>query len=317
MRAMILAAGRGERLVPLTDALPKPAVPICNRPAIWYALDCLYQHGIRQLAINTFHLGEALQKSLNPLIPADMQVDYVLEDELLGTAGGVCNALQTLKFKEDSKAPFVVFNGKLVFFPNLYEAIKEHCERHAFATMVLRAQPFRSRYGVIERANDGSILRMLGYPEHHLLKTRSYMFTGVHVLSVEACNALPDRGCIVRDGYLKWLEQGHLIHGYVSDAPWHEVSTAEAYFDANMALLSEQTTWPGFSAPHESIHPTAKLGAGAGITQSVIGASAEIAAHAKLDRCIVWPNAHVLNSISHAIVTPHTSLRLPNGPLPQ
>ncbi|MCB9667245.1 MAG: NDP-sugar synthase [Myxococcales bacterium] len=309
MRAMILAAGRGERLKPLSDVLPKPSVPVCNRPAIWYALDCLYQQGFRQVVINTFHLGDSIAQSLAPWTPSDMRVTYLREKTLLGTAGGLSNAKSALE--SDKGATIVVFNGKVVFFPDLSDALAEHHARRAFATMIIRPYPVASGYGLVEVDRDGNVCRILGHPATDRVETTPYMFTGVHILNSEAVKSLPDKGCVIRSGYLSWLSSGKHIHGYVTHAPWYEVSTIEGYYDANMALLSRHIAWPKREIYDPCLAATAHVHADAKLTRCVIGERAHVAKVA-LENCVVWPDVRVSHSVSDAILTPTAILRLSN-----
>ena len=89
MRAMIMAAGIGSRLRPVTDLLPKPMAPIVNRPALYHILRLLGRHGIREVVINLHHLPESIRDYLGTGDRLDMEVTYSFEEELLGTAGGV------------------------------------------------------------------------------------------------------------------------------------------------------------------------------------------------------------------------------------
>src|SRR5262245_66517294 len=90
--AMLITAGYGTRLSPLTDLLPKPAVPVANRPLAWFALDHLYRAGVRSLTLNTHHLAAELEREINAWAPPDLALRYVFEPEILGTGGGIRNA---------------------------------------------------------------------------------------------------------------------------------------------------------------------------------------------------------------------------------
>lgn len=316
MRAMILAAGRGVRLDPLTQELPKPAVPIGHRPALWYALDCLYQHGIRETTINTFHLAREIRSHLDPYVPPDMRVHYIQEQTLLGTAGGVRNACANLLSPSEADNPIVVFNGKLMFFPDLRQAVAAHTQHRAFATMILRKRAPESAYGMVEIDPQSRVRRILGDPHFPLPDTTATMFTGVHLLSPEALKQLPEQGCIIRDGYLRWLEEGRLIHGQISHASWYEVSTVSDYFAANMALLGGQIRWPGLINT-ATVDAQAKIGPGAAITHSFVGARTVVDADIAIDRCVVWPDSHVTASATQAIITPRIILHPPSVQQPR
>src|SRR5436190_20338773 len=107
---MLVAAGFGTRLEPLTRELPKPALPLGNRPVAWFALDHLRRCGARDVVVNTHHLAERLREQLEPCCPADVALRFVHEPMILGTGGGVRNAWQPAAGED-----FVVFNAKLLF----------------------------------------------------------------------------------------------------------------------------------------------------------------------------------------------------------
>ena len=108
MRAMILAAGRGERLRPLTERLPKPLIPLAGAPLIVHQLRWLHRAGIRDVVVNLHHLGEAIQQELGTGIDLGVRIHYRREPELLDTGGGIKNALPDLL-----PGPFVLLNGDI------------------------------------------------------------------------------------------------------------------------------------------------------------------------------------------------------------
>src|SRR5688572_30447267 len=154
MRAMLVAAGFGTRLDPLTRELPKPALPVANRPIAWYACDHLARSGFTEIAVNTHHLARELRDALAPLAPPGVKLRFVHEPEILGTGGGVRNAWQP-----DDGEDFVVMNAKLLFAPDLARVLTAHRQAGAIATMVLRALPPGSRFTPIATATDGRIVR--------------------------------------------------------------------------------------------------------------------------------------------------------------
>ena len=105
---MILAAGRGERLRPLTERMPKPLIPVAGEPLIVHQLRWLHRAGIRDVVINLHHLGEAIERALGTGTDLGMRIRYSRESELLDTGGGIKNALPRL-----APGPFVVLNGDI------------------------------------------------------------------------------------------------------------------------------------------------------------------------------------------------------------
>jgi mannose-1-phosphate guanylyltransferase len=304
MRAMLVAAGFGTRLDPLTQELPKPALPVGNRPIAWYACDHLARSGVRELVVNTHHLARELRDALEPHVPAGARLRFVHEPEILGTGGGVRNA-----WRPESGEDFVVMNAKLLFAPDLQRALAVHQQSGAIATMVLRRLREGERFTSIQTAGDGRVLGIGGKPEATAPTQRDaeqLMFTGVHVLSARAWQDLPERGDIIRESYLRWLERGELVASVTDAAPWMDIGvTLQHYLDANLALATSALTWPGITAGRGStlVHATAQLGPGSQITDSVIGARAVIAPRSDLDRVVLWPGARATGTLRDAIIT--------------
>lgn len=288
MRSMILAAGLGTRLRPLTDLRPKPAVPLFHRPMAWYALDHFARCGASEVVVSKFHLGGRLA-----LHHPDVKVEYSLEPELLGTAGGIRRALGDCRDEEGA----VVMNGDIFFAPDLVGALARHRESGALATMVLRREPNVEAIGAVRVDPSGRVRRIRGPAEAGL---ESFVFTGVHVLSKRAIASLPEMGCIVQQAYLPWLEAGERIAAFVDDGPWRDLGSPAALFDAHMDLLSGALNWPGVDAAREAIDATAQV---AEARECVVGRGAIV--RAPIVRCVVWPETRIEAPIHDAIVTPH------------
>ncbi len=189
MRALLVCAGFGTRLSPLTDHLPKPAVPVANRPLAWFALDHLHRFGVRDFSVNTHHLAAALRDALEPLVPSDSRVRFVHEPEILGTGGGIKNA-----WRAHSDEPLLTMNGKLLFAPDLAALVRVHEQSGAIATMVLKPMPSGDAFSAVELDADGRVRRMLGEPANAPSNLQRAMYTGVQLLSPRAFRDLPDNG---------------------------------------------------------------------------------------------------------------------------
>ncbi len=126
---MVLAAGRGTRLAPLTEELPKPAVPVANRPMACHVIERLRRLGLRQVAVNAHHLADRLVDALRRDAPEGVSLRFSVEERLLGTAGGVARLGGWLR--EGGEAA-VVLNGDLLFdAAELGTAVRRHAERGA------------------------------------------------------------------------------------------------------------------------------------------------------------------------------------------
>ncbi len=298
---MVFAAGLGTRLGPLTDALPKPVVPVVNRPLCAYGLDTLVDAGATHVVLNTHHLAGRVEAALASYDRAPLA--FAHEARLLGTGGGVKNAVAVQsralgrELAEDDV--FVAFNGDISFAPDLEGAIALHRRSGAMATMVVREVPDAARFGAIEVDDEGRVRRMLGSPDGSL---RACMFTGVHVLSARAIAALPEEGCIVRQGYVRWLAAGETISASVDAAPWRDLGTPREYLGAHLDLLRGEIVRPGFDARAAAIDRSAGIDPKARLSETCVGARARIEAGVVLERCVVWPETIVRASACDAVL---------------
>src|SRR6185295_6426419 len=141
-RAMILAAGRGTRLAPLTHTTPKPLVPVAGRPFIEHILEFLRAGGIREVVVNLHHLGRRIEEHLGDGARFGVRIRYSWEDPILDTGGGIKRAETLL-----GGAPFVVVNGDSLLELRLAELVEFHRARRGVATMAVRPDADAARYG--------------------------------------------------------------------------------------------------------------------------------------------------------------------------
>jgi NDP-sugar pyrophosphorylase family protein len=161
MRAMILAAGYGTRLWPLTIDRAKPAIPFLGRPLVGYVAEYLARYGCREIAVNLHHRPESVRDSLGDGSRFGVRLTYVEEPEILGTSGALDNARDF--FMEDAEDTFVVVNGKIATDIDLGRAIETHRRTRALATLVLRPNPEREKYSTVEIDGD-RLVGFGGYP---------------------------------------------------------------------------------------------------------------------------------------------------------
>ncbi|MGH9838608.1 MAG: nucleotidyltransferase family protein, partial [Blastocatellia bacterium] len=160
MKAMILAAGFGTRLWPLTVGRTKPAIPFLNRPLIAYTIEYLRQYGIEDLIINLHHEPDSVRASVGDGSQYGARISYSVEEpEILGTSGALDNVRDQL-----DRETFVVVNGKIITDLNLGAAIETHRNRNALATLVLRSNPKRERFSEVHITADGWIEKFGGFP---------------------------------------------------------------------------------------------------------------------------------------------------------
>lgn len=302
---MLLAAGLGTRLRPLTDLRPKPIVPVANRPLAGFAMEHLARSGVRSIVANTHPQPELVESTLRAVCPRGVDLRFSREIDLLGTAGGLRKA-RTLF--DNPQSPVIVMNGDTLFAPDLGRAYAAHIGRGAVATMILRPTSEPERFGAIGIDQNDWVRSLLGTPRDERVR-RSLMFTGIQILSAGAFSVMPESGCVIRSAYRHWVDTGAPVLGFIDASPWADLGTVADYHRLNLELASGSFPWPGVEPRDGCILP-ASLEPSANIGRSVIGAEVEIAPGVSLDRCVVWSGTHVTRSATGAILTPQHRIEL-------
>lgn len=239
-RAMILAAGFGTRLRPLTLTVPKPLVPVADRPFVEHLLALLHAGGIREVVINLHHLGALIERHIGDGARFGLAVRYSREAEILDTGGGIKNAEPLL-----AGAPFVVANADSLLEVSLAALWDFHRTHGGIATLALRADPEAARYGLVEIDGDARIRRIVGQPPGGADRPlRGLMFPGVHVLDA-AIFAHMESGrafSITRTTYPSLIAGGHPLFGFETTARWINIDTPGAVEAADRELRTRPVT---------------------------------------------------------------------------
>jgi len=234
MRAMIMAAGIGTRLRPVTDVLPKPMVPIANRPALYHILALLKRHGITEVVINLHHLPDLITDYLGDGSLLGMEITYSFERELLGTAGGVKNNAAFLE-----GGTFLVMSGDALTDADLTGLVSAHRGNGAIATMAVKEVPDPSEYGVVVTDDEG---RVVGFQEKPTIEeARSRLCNcGMYVFEPEILSHIPE-GQFDDFGkrlFPDLLKQGVPFHAYAIDEYWSDVGNLKEYVRGNGDALA-------------------------------------------------------------------------------
>ncbi len=237
MRGMILAAGFGTRLQPLTHTTPKALVPVAGRPLIEYSLLFLRAHGITEVVINLHHLGEAIRATLGDGQRYGMQIFYSPEDPILEAGGGIKNAQSLLA--DDT---FVVLNCDTILDLNLHAVLAFHRQHRAMVTLVLRPDANVEQYGVLETNAQGQIRRIR---DHTLAieEARSrYIFTGLQILEPRIFDFMPEVKpfSTTRETYPRMMHAGEALYGFVHTGAWLVVDDEAGRQHATQVLASGQ-----------------------------------------------------------------------------
>jgi NDP-sugar pyrophosphorylase family protein len=233
---MILAAGFGSRLRPLTDRTPKPLIAVAGQPLIAYPLALLRAAGIREVIINLHHRSEDIRAALGDGAGYGMAITYSVEDPILDTGGAIKRAKPFL-----AGGRFAVLNADIICDVDLRQVVAWHEQRRALATMVLRPDYDARRYGVIEIDADGRIRRFLGKPETVGEPLTPLMFAGIHLFEPGVFQYMDDeedRFGINRVTYPRMLAAGCPIHGYRFDGFWRVLDTHEGLAEGRQQLTA-------------------------------------------------------------------------------
>ncbi|MBI4237820.1 MAG: nucleotidyltransferase family protein [Deltaproteobacteria bacterium] len=222
-RAMVLAAGLGTRLRPLTDRVPKPLLPVGDKPLLDRALAQLAAGGVRDVMINLHYLPEAIRSHVGDGSAFGLRAHFSLEPQILGTGGGVRQVLEFFRGE-----PFVLMNADTLIQLDLADLIATHrATPGAAATLVVRALEPGEHYTALACDGQGR-LRAFGHGAHH--------YTGVMVGTATLLQQLPSQrpACLVADGLKPLLAANTVIQTYWYRGYWNDVGTPERYAAAQV-----------------------------------------------------------------------------------
>jgi NDP-sugar pyrophosphorylase family protein len=287
MKAMILAAGFGTRLWPLTVGRTKPAIPFLNRPLIAYTIDYLKRFEIEDLIVNLHHEPDSVREQIGDGSHYGVRISYSVEEPvILGTSGALDRVRDQL-----IQETFVVINGKIITDIDLSAAIAAHRDRQALATLVLLPNHKRERFSEVTVTEDGRISEFAGFPGHQPPTTNHrppLMFTGIHILEPEIFDYIP-RGVFsdsVRDVYPKAMAEGKIVAAHVAEGFWRELSTIERYLAISLELRARE----GYDVVMDE---GCEIESGAKVERSVLWKRARVERDASLTECVVGDDVRI------------------------
>jgi mannose-1-phosphate guanylyltransferase len=279
MKAMILAAGRGRRLRPLTDVLPKVLVPIVNKPMLERNIELLSLHGVQEVIINAHHQSQRIADYIKKRDPSVVRIEIRVEEEILGTGGGIKN---TKAFWDER--PFIAINGDILTDINLSDVYAYHQRRGNLVTMVLHDLPRYNKLRVDRDMNILSIGLTAGGED-------TLAFTGIHVIDPEILDYIPDDARYnIIDCYRRLIREKRAVRGYVATGHrWIDVGTIHAYLRANLELLAPEKVAIG---PDCHIDPEANLNRWA-----VLGCRCSVEKGAMVLDSVLWDDVTVREGV--------------------
>lgn len=305
MNALLLCAGLGTRLRPLTLERPKPLVPLLGHPLASFGLQCLAQAGVKHVLANTHHLGELVGPGLAPYAQrAQVALTLLPEPTLLGTGGAIRNALETV----DGRAgdALLVFNGDVLAWPDLGALLEFHRARESKLTLLVRKDPRAAALGSIETDAEGRVLRILGEGPSPAVPTQQWMFTGIYAVDGGLRPDLPEEGCVVRHTLRRLLARGERVFAREHVGPWFDLGTVENYLAVHLGLLKGTLVLPGVSTPFEarSLDPRATVAPTVQLGQNLwVGAEASVEGEGLLERALLWEGARVSAPLRDTLVS--------------
>lgn len=308
---MILAAGYGTRLWPLTIDRTKPAIPFMGRPLIGYVAEYLAGYGFDDIVVNLHHQPESVRAALGDGSAFGVRFHYVEEPVILGTSGAIGNARHLL----DGDA-FVVINGKLATDIDLREALDTHRRTEALATLVLRPNPARERYSTVNVV-DGFVNSFGGFPapafdkaggapgaaQKDVSGTRGgestfedesdaveapLMFTGIQILDPRVFEFIPPGlfSHSVTDVYVPAIARGDRIAAHIARGSWYELSTVRRYLETSVTLSKRE-------GRDVEVGAGSSIEDGATVTESVLWENVNVASGARVRRSVLGAGVRV------------------------
>lgn len=288
---MVLAAGLGTRFRPVTETMPKPLVPLCNRPLVGWAIDSLITAGVSEVVVNLHHHPLQLKSWLEAEYAGRCEIRYSFEPEILGTGGGLRRAREHFE-REDV---FFLVNGDSLQFPPWAELVSSMGTTGAVASMLLRHPPLDDSFTNVWF--DGIRVTAIGASG----SGEALMFSGVHALTPDVFEYLPDSefSGMTEDFYVPMLQSGErAITGVVHDGLWYDVGSPARYLQASRELTGALVRGEAGMPRGSGITGDASIGASDSrlegqVSKSVAGRGSVVEAGAVVVDSALWDGARV------------------------
>lgn len=329
IKAMVLAAGAGTRLRPLTYETPKPMVPVVNRPVVHHVLDNLLRHGVKEAMVNLYAHADQVRGYCGDGSRWSMKLQYSHEKVLMGTAGAIKKVERYFK-----DGPFFVMSGDGLSDIDLTDMLAFHKKRGSVATMAVHRVDSRFDYGVTLAAKNGRIKGFLEKPSWGDVFSNT-VNTGIYLFEPEILKMIPS-GRVYDFGHDLWpklLKLKKPIFAYEFDSYWCDVGNLPEYRRCQLDVLDGKAlvSIPGREVSKgvwieegAQVDPKARLvgpcviGKGSKIAagavvgpHTVVGDRANIAPKAVLKNCILWDNVTVGKDVhlSNCIIGAHGNVK--------
>ena len=305
MRAIILSAGYGTRLWPLTEDRTKPALPILGKPLVGYVAEYIASYGFDDIVVNLHHRPESVRAALGEGSKFGVKLRYVEEPVILGTSGALDN---TREFFQDET--FLAINGKIITDIDLRDALETHRKANAIATLVLLRNRKRERFSVVN-VDQGRITGFGGMPDASSTDQTPLMFTGIQILEPRIFDYIP-RGVFshsTTDVYPQAIANGETIAAHIATGTWRELSTLRCYLDISVEMLKERGET--YVAGHKC-----EIASTAQVSDSVLWDNVIVGSNAYVRNCVLGDNVRISPGCSfrNAVVVRRELIEGKNAP---
>jgi mannose-1-phosphate guanylyltransferase len=286
LRTMVLCAGFGQRLRPLTDELPKPLLPVGDRSVLAHISARLRAAGRLEALANTHWLPSEF---ININDRLDITLNLIHEPVIRGVAGAVAGARDRLQ------APVLVWSGDILIDAPPLEALTARAL--ATSDLCLAVAPTAGP-GTVGLDAAGRVVRVRG--ETHGVEVRAADYVSLFAAGARALSELPDHGCLIGDYCLPRMRAGHPIDTVEVSGQWWDIGTPTSYLAANQDWLTRNSA----ARDGSYVAPSATVATGVVLDSSIVGAGARVTGAGVLRRCVIWPGAVASAPLSDCIVTP-------------
>ncbi|RCX19460.1 nucleotidyltransferase [Anaerobacterium chartisolvens] len=291
MKALFLAGGKGIRLQPSTDKVPKPMVPIMNKPLLERTMVHLKKSGISEIVISSCYQPQYIEEYFGNGKQFGLKIQYIVEDIPLGTGGAIKKAEAQF---EDT---FIVFNADILSDIDIPKMLDCHKNRHAIATIAITEVSDPSAYGVIDHDTDGYAISFVEKPVQGQIDS-SYINAGIYIFEPEILKEIPNNRVVSaeREIFPRFIVKGHKIAAYKHDGYWMDIGTFEKYIQVHKDIMDNKCKMVdcNFSSSNISlgknvkIHPDSKI-----IGPAYIGDNVEICAKAIISHSVIGDNVSI------------------------
>ena len=300
---MVMAAGVGSRLDPLTQKIPKPLVPVLNKPVMDILLQKLKDYGVEKVIANTHYLAEQIQNRYSKNSPVDIHFDYIHEETLSGTAGGV----KKCEFFFDDVEDFIVVSADGLHDADLDKIVKSHKESGCIATMAISAVDHAEvcHFGVVVPTKEHYVSEFQEKPSIEEAKS-NYINTGIYVFNKRIFDFIPkgEKYDFAKNVFPRLLEAGEKINTYRIYSYWSDIGTIEQYIQSNIDALSKKVLIkdPNIIRKYNSVYvigENTKLPEDTSLLNNVvIGKNCTIGKNVKMENVILWDNVTVADNVT-------------------